>query len=371
MTPQLSWRRALAWRMARHHLITRAEPTDLARVAGDLCGLHAQVMSCAELSLWARIDDLSREQVREALWTRRTLVKLWAARGTLYLLPSAGLRTWLAALSTLPKFGNAGHPVIDELTGAVGRALDGRTLSRDELAGQVAQITGSPDLGELVRSSWGSYLKAASFRGLLCFAESQGAQVRFTSPRTWVPEALDRAREEDPDTALRDVTRQFLARYAPVTPGEVAAWWVGPPQPRRGLAMLRSLGDQAVEVEIEADRAWALAQDVPGLTSAAAPDVARLLPAFDPWVISAPRREPVLSPERVRQVYRPQGWISPVMIVNGRTAGVWRHARTGTRLTVELSPFDRLPPWARGQLETEAERLAVFAGGNLSVTWAE
>ena len=47
--------------MARHRLIHRAAAADLAVVTGDLCGLHAQVMSCAELSLWARVDGLDRD----------------------------------------------------------------------------------------------------------------------------------------------------------------------------------------------------------------------------------------------------------------------------------------------------------------------
>jgi hypothetical protein len=364
MPKRLSWDQALAWRMARHHLLTRAQPAGLVQVAADICGLHAQVMSSAELSLWARVEELPRDAVRDALWKHRTLVKLWAARGTLYLLPAAELGVWLSALGTQTKFGNTGHPDIDELAGAVGRALDGRVLSRDELADEVARITRSRALAENVRFSWGSYLKAASFRGLICFAESDGARVRFTSVRSWVPGAIDRS---EPDVALHAVTRRFLGGYAPVTAEQVAGWWVGPPIRRRGLRMLEALGDEALEMTVEGQPSWVLAQDVARMTSVAVPDVARLLPAFDPWVISAPRA--LLAPERRARVYRPQGWISPVLLVNGRVAGVWRHTRTGRRLDVELDPFERLPAWARRQLEAEAERLATFLTGDLSLTW--
>ncbi|HEU0116153.1 MAG TPA: crosslink repair DNA glycosylase YcaQ family protein, partial [Thermomicrobiales bacterium] len=90
-TAQLTWDQALAWRLARHHLVARAAPNDLVRVVGELAGVHAQVKSSAELSLWARIDDLDRSAVERALWTDRALVKLWAMRGTLHLLPAAEL----------------------------------------------------------------------------------------------------------------------------------------------------------------------------------------------------------------------------------------------------------------------------------------
>jgi hypothetical protein len=62
------------------------------------------------------------------------------------------------------------------------------------------------------------------------------------------------------------------------------------------------------------------------------------------------------------RVYRPQGWISPVILVNGRMAGVWKHERRGSRLVVELEPFGSLPRWARAQLDAEADRLAAFLG---------
>ena len=100
-----------------------------------------------------------------------------------------------------------------------------------------------------------------------------------------------------------------------------------------------------------------LARDLPELAATEPVDTARLLPAFDPWVVGASRTSPaVLDPRHKARVFRPQGWFSPVLLVNGRMVGVWKHTRKGRRLLVELEPFGRLPAWARGQLESEAER---------------
>ena len=359
MTTTVSWEQALAWRMARHRLTHRAAAADLAGVTGDICGVHAQVMSCAELSLWARTDGLDRDAVRQALWVHRSLVKLWAARGTLYLLPAAELGVWLAALSTMPKFGNTGQPVIDELSAAIGRALTGRVLSRADLAAEVERSTGSAMFGRWLRGSWGSYLKAASFRGLICFAPSAGTQVRFTAPATWLPGPLT---GPAPAEAVGEITRRFLGGYAPATAEDLTRWWLGPPRPRRGTAMLAAAGAEATEVTVDGKRAFVLARDLPGMLSAAPPGIARLLPAFDPWVIGAARHAPLFDPQHLARVYRPQGWISPVLLVNGRIAGTWKHTRTGHRLAVETEPFGRLPAWAREQLHAEAERLAAFFG---------
>ena len=43
----------------------------------------------------------------------------------------------------MPKFGNTGQPVIDDLADAIGHALTGRVLSRADLAAEVERSTGS------------------------------------------------------------------------------------------------------------------------------------------------------------------------------------------------------------------------------------
>ena len=95
---QVFWSQAAAWRVRRQHLDQRAPAGSVLAVASRLCGLHAQVMSSAELALWARVEGVDRRPVRRALWEERTLVKTWAMRGTLHLLPADELPLWHAAL---------------------------------------------------------------------------------------------------------------------------------------------------------------------------------------------------------------------------------------------------------------------------------
>jgi uncharacterized protein YcaQ len=358
----VTWDQVLAWRIDRHRLIRRAPARDFVRVAGEICGLHAQLMSSAELSLWARTDGLEREAVARALWEDRTLVKLWAMRGTLHLLPADELGLWLAALGTYTHYGNT-SPEIDQIAEAVAGALDGRPLTRGELADEVERRTGSTMLGEWVRESWGTSLKAVTFRGLLCFASSEGGRVRFTTPARWLPAAVE---QPEPADALGEVARRFLRAYAPVSADQFAIW--GGFGRAKVARMVAALGEEAVEIDVEGERGWALARDVAEIARAEPADVARLLPAFDPWVIGAARGSPAqLHPRHRSRVYRAQGWISPVLLVNGRMVGVWRHERKGRRLVVELEPFGRLPASARTPLEAEAERLAGFLGGELEL----
>jgi hypothetical protein len=372
----------LTRRLQRQSLRPRAAQSAAGDVAAALGGLHAQLLSSAELTLWARVDGLPQGAVARALWRDRTLVKTWAMRGTLHLLPAADYPLWQAALSTrrgheraswLRYFG-VSRSELQTVLEAISVALDGPPLTREALAAAIARESGSPALGEKMLGSWGSLLKPAAFQGRLCFGPNQGQNVRFTRPDRWLAGA-GRAADGaplDPDAALREVTRRYLTTYGPATREELGRWW-GEAPPRAG-AMLAALGDEIVPVEIVGAApgtgpAWALAADVDAPAPPPSPGVC-LLPAFDQYVVTAPREaSPVIPAGAMSRIYRPQGWLSPVLLVDGKIAGTWRHERRGARLAVTVEPFAALPARIKKAVAGEAERLAAFTGGTLDLAW--
>jgi Winged helix DNA-binding domain len=302
-------------------------------------------------------------------------VKLWAMRGTLHLLPAAEIETWLGALGTYDHYLKGAWlkgfdltvEQLDQLIGAIGRSLDGELLTREELGAAVARTTRSPELEAKVQGSWGPYLKPASFRGLLCFGPSDGQRVRFTRPDAWLGRDFILP---DPEEALREVTRRHLGAFGPAAREDLARWWYA--QPAKARRMLEALGEEAVEVDVDGTPGWMLREHAEeAANEEPTKRLVRLLPGFDMWVIGAARdAAALLDPAEKKRVYRNQGWISPVLLVNGRMEGVWKHERKGKRLQVALEPFGKLPKWARTEVEREAERLAGFLGGALELTWA-
>jgi hypothetical protein len=371
---QLTWEKVLAWRLRRQRLDRRAPREALLPTVAAICGLQAQVMSSAELAVWARVEGLEPEAVQRALWEERSLVKTWAMRGTLHLLPAAELPLWVAAQGALKprhhapawlRYFGLTRAEAAAILAAIPRALDGRSLTREELAAAVAELTGLPAAAEKHRDGFGALLKPAAFRGDLCFAPSAGQNVRFARPdqwlRGWEPVETDRA--------VREVVRRYLAAYGPATREEFARWF-GTPSPAQAGALIGRLGEEVARVEVEGTPAWLLAEDLAEATQAAPPGVVRLLPAFDQYVIAAPRDARAVLPTAFKgRVYRPQGWLSPVLLLDGRMAGVWGHERTGGRLAVRVEPFAEVPGWARRAVEDEAARLAGFTGGTPELTW--
>jgi len=370
----LAWDAVLAWRLQRQQLAARAPRAAALDVVSAIGGLHAQVASAAELTLWARVEGLERGALDRALWQDRSLVKTWAMRGTLHLLVAAELPRYVAALSRLrprhhvPAWLRA-HGLergqAEAMPAAIAAALDGSLLTREGLAAAVAERVGEPDLANKLEGGFGDLLKPAAFTGDLCFGPSDGQRVRFTRPAVW----LGGWESVEPEQAARAIVRTYLHAYGPA-PREQFQRWFGMTSPAEAARWIKALGDEVTEVDVEGRREWMLADDVAVAESAEPAGVVRLLGGFDHYVVGAPRdAEAVLAPERRDRVYRPQGWLSPVLLVDGRIAGVWSHEVAGGRVAVDVEPFERIGADVKAAVETEAERLAEFLGGSAELRW--
>ncbi|SPE48316.1 hypothetical protein SNS2_0401 [Streptomyces netropsis] len=385
----LRWADVAAWRLRRHHLLdplTAPEPWQAVKdVSAALCGLHAQVMSSAEQAVAARtrLPDTDAA-VREALWERRALVKTWAMRGTLHLLPAHELPLYVAALRDdrrqtgdrlLAQQGLTPDDVAIVLE-ALPAALGEDRLTREALAERLTDVTHDKAIGDKVRSGWGVLLKPAARRGLLCFGPNDGRNVTFCAPRYWLgtdAERAERSAPTDPAQALGAVLRRYLHAYGPASPDDFARWWgTGTPEVR---AALSALGDAVMATDIEGHRSWALRDDVAGMTLTPAGDgpLVRLLPAFDPYIVGLSRQLASLLPDPAlrSKVSRTAGWISPVLILDGMIGGVWKAQRRVRHTEVEIEAFVPLGSGVRRRIAEEAEGLLAPGDGHgLTVRFA-
>src|ERR1051326_4368356 len=85
-----------AFRLRRHHLLDQSAK-DVVTISRDVCGVQAQIMSAAQLQLWARNHAITPAAVNDALWKTRTLVKTSLMRQTLHLVPTEDFPLYIAA----------------------------------------------------------------------------------------------------------------------------------------------------------------------------------------------------------------------------------------------------------------------------------
>ncbi|HEX6664426.1 MAG TPA: winged helix DNA-binding domain-containing protein [Gaiellaceae bacterium] len=337
-----------------------AEPQTLVDVARATGGIHAQVQASAELQLAARADRVTRQDVRDALWRDRTLVKAWTLRGTLHLHPADELSLWLTArraLSSEPRELEAWtdpqgvvHPPVsaDELTGlqaAVWDAFGGRALLRDELATAVIERVGTKHEGRL-RSGF------AFFTDALVQGPPQGTRITLARPDQWIdgwPEVVEER------AAQREVLRRFLWAYGPARPADFRAWFGN-----------LSFDDVEVEeVDVEGRSAFVLAGDAdfPGPERSV-----RLLPEYDVYVMGFREREQLVPPRVREQVaaHRRGRYEGPAgvrfLLVDGSAAGLWERKKRSRRIELRVAPARKLTRAQRTELDDEADRIGSFLG---------
>ena len=358
---ELSWAQVHAFRLARHHLTKRAPKKDLLRAIADIGGVQAQLMSAAELQAGVRVDCTVKD-VRTALWTERSLVKTWLMRGTLHLVPSQDLPLYAAAMrSRLMRNVNSwlkllqiSEPELMDIIGAIGDALSEIPMTREELVAAVGRGR-SEHVRSVLKSGWGVFLKPVARSGLLCFGPNRGQSVTFVRPEQW----LDSWTELDSDNALVEVARRYLRAYGPATKEDFARWFGA--WPGVGKAAWTGLGGELVPVSIEGVRADMLGTDVSFLAKAGRGSV-RLLPAFDPYLLGHNSREHLVDAANLSRVSRTAGWISAVVLIDGRVAATWSHTIAKDALRIEIDPFRPLPANARQEIRTRAEELAGSLG---------
>jgi hypothetical protein len=220
---------------------------------------------------------------------------------------------------------------------AISDALDGTTLSRDDLHEALRHRL--PE--ELLPwcEGCGSHharrglLVMAGLRGRLCIAGRAGRQPLFARTDQWI--AWDAPPRED---AGAELVRRFRAAFVPASRPDFAAW-----------AGLRTA---------HARELWDRAGPVPEPEPPVPAHGVRLLAPGDPLLLARDRE--VLAPDKAlrARMFRPAG-APGVVLSEGQVAGLWRARKAGTTLTLTVEELTRLD---RTAVEQEAERLAPLRG---------
>lgn len=377
---RVTWNQVAAFRLSRHHLAERAPARALVSVLGAMAGAQAQLLSAAHLALWARVRDLRLEDI-EAAARARTLVKAWCMRRTLHLVPSEDLAVFIRGSARRAerevrwlRGRGVGERAIEELIGAALDALD-RPLSGPELIGRVSRSLGVP-LRPVRWGGWGSrarvpgvavgrvalpvryLLQVVAARGVVCSGPSRGTEPTFVRADAWVPRWRDLSQVEAEDELLR----RYLRAFGPATPADFALWTGMTLSDATAIWKRQETG--LVPVSVEGWTASIFRRDLRRLTARRAePLPVRLLPYFDSYLLGHKARAHLVALHHHKTVYSKAGWIAPVVLVDGRVAGVWAHARERNRLVVRVTTFAALSRHTIAGIREEAERLAGFLGG--------
>ncbi|MEV4238655.1 MULTISPECIES: winged helix DNA-binding domain-containing protein [unclassified Nocardia] len=359
----VTWEQVFAWRLRRQFVMS-PDDVGVTEIVERLCGVQAQVTAAADLAVALRRSKPDPGALLPEL-AAGTLMKTWAMRGTLHALTpdmAAAVLSLIGSARTWEKpawqrtFG-ASPKDVAALVDAVAQVLDGVVLSRDELVDALVADPAFHRLGEELRSGWGALLKPLAWQGALCHGPAQGNRVTFTSPAHLVngwrglPE---------PDAAAPVAITGYLGAYGPATPEAFDAWLSrNSLQKTRVRRWFSELGDALTEVDISGRRAYILTEHADELAATKpARTAVHLLGAFDQYVLGPGTGDTELLPTEHRsRVSRAAGWISPILVLDGRIAGTWETSADDLSITTFNGS---LPPTL--ELKAAADHVAAAMG---------
>jgi hypothetical protein len=348
-------------------------PADAVTICRDMCGVQAQVMSAAYLQLWTRNHAITRGEVESALWKSRTLLKTSLMRQTLHLIPADEFLLYISALRP-SRFAQAMRVMArcgisrDESEALIPWIMD--ILSAGPLSRPAIAAAIRPKASKRVRfwmeNSW-SLVRLPVAEGLVCYGKGEGNAIVFIRADQWLPNLKPRLMAAT--EAQCALLRKYLRAYGPATLTDFSHWSGIPMQEVKLLLPL--LEAELAEIPGEKKSSYLLREDVAVLNKSAGPAACiRLLPIFDSYLLAHREKDHLLSARHYKRVYRNQGWISPVVLIDGAIAGVWSHKLQNRKLRVEVEPFGKLSKGARSGIGREAGHLARFFGRSLELGFA-
>ncbi len=282
----------------------------------------------AATAIAARAEEVT---LKEAL-DDRSAVALYNPRTATAVLPSDEAAVFGTALLP-PEEDEPARLAVEAIAGA----LDGRTLSRDDLHEELRRRLPEEMLpwceGCQSHHARRWVLVTAGLHGRLCLAGRAGRQPAFARTDQWI--GWDAPPREQ---AGAELVRRFRAAYPGAGPAELAGW--------AGIE-----GRHAREL-------WARAGDEEPAPRTRRASGVRLLGAGDPLLLARDRDVLVGDGELRARVFRPAG-APGIVLADGEPAGLWRARKKGRRLEVEV---EELRPLDAGAVRAEALRLAPLRG---------
>ena len=311
-------------------------------------GLQAQDMNTAPLQVRARSLDTKVGDVWNSLSETRHIVRTWAMRGTLHIVPAEDHK-WLTALLGPSSFsagrGRRKELGLDEST--LYKAFESFAtfftqegpLTRQKLAEMLA-LEGirveNQAIHHIVRS--GGFLGYITHGPLL-----DGKTETFVPADEWLA-GVERP-ELDREEALARLASRYVRAFGPTTSRDFAVWSGLPLRDAR--AGWEAISGELVEVEVEGEGMWVdegriALQDQDfrfrGNDDTHPPSRSvRLLGFFDTYLLGYRGRGLAVGAEHLSRVNAGGGMIRPVVTIDGLAVATWSWTRLSGGRGLEIS----------------------------------
>jgi hypothetical protein len=357
----------------RHRLAVPAKTVE--QVAEALVALHSSDPVTVYLTAFARVARFAPTDLEDALYERKTLVRMLGMRRTLFVVALDVAAVMDEACTKL--LAPAQRQRLVRALQEQGIAADGstwvrrvshRTLAALRIRGEAAAVELTKDVPELRRKlrfgegrSWGGEVGLST--RILFLLATEGKIVRTRPRGTWVSGQYRWAELETwlggrlatlgRAEASAELLRRWLRAFGPGTMVDIR-WWTGWTV-RQTNAALEAV--RATEVDLEGGTGFVLPDDAKATRRPRS--WVRLLPGLDPTVMGWKERDWYLG-EHGPTLFDRNGNAGPTVWADGRVVGGWTQAAGGDVVVELLETVDQA---TEARLRRERERLEAWLGG--------
>ncbi len=353
----------LSKRLLVQHLIPWGKQ-DEEEVVSWMGAIQGQDYTSSKWAIGVRLPGSTEGKAEQAIREFR-IIRSWIMRGTLHLVTATDIRWMLDLLG--PRIIRAGMPrnrqlELDEQTFSrsnkiLQRSLEnGKQLTRDELV-EIYEEEGISTTGQ----RFIHLLQRAALEQIICFGPKREKQFTFTL----LSEAIPRVRSaKSREEALAELALRYFQSRGPASLQDFI-WWSGLTslEAKEGLEAAKPFLQHIVAEE----QTYFLSREFP-LKPEQTGRSAWLLPAFDEFVIAYRDRSALLDKQLSPKVISVNGIFYPVIVVNGKVAGLWKRSILKDKLRIELSLFNRQSSMVTDEIRTLARDFGRFAGKETVVT---
>jgi hypothetical protein len=300
-------------------------------------GLQDSVPRAGVMSLHARVQGTQPDS-----WEDPSLVQIWFRGGADYIVPRADVGIF--TLGSYPRDADEARS-LEALADDIHRAAEGRTLK----VGEVSKL-----------------LKHESPIAVRKSALTGRVHIRWDASNIWlIP--VERP-DIDVDDARRQLARRFLHWFGPATVAMLARF-TGV-KPRDARATWADVERELVEVALDGERRFMIADDLEALEKAKSIEGVRLLPFDDPYTKFD--RELLVADEALRIRSVPPSGVSPgyspgAVLVDGEIVGGWQRQQRKAR--IHPFPLAKLSARVREAIEAEALAFPIAGSSPPTVDW--
>ncbi|SPT50646.1 winged helix DNA-binding domain-containing protein [Actinomadura madurae] len=336
--------------LERQFLLKRSGVSVLEAVE-RLVAIQAQERNMPYFGLWTRLDGFRQDDLTDLL-RGRSVVRSSIIRGTQHM-ASAADYLWLRPLvqesllrGRQAAFGGATRGWdLDELAAEARRLLEGRILTRPELARALAERWPERDLQSL---GWTAQALVHAVHPPPSGTWNTGGATPFALAEEWIGRPLAEARPAR-------LIRRYLAAFGPASVKDFQIW--------SGMRRMEEAFEELrPSLQTYRDEAGVELFDLPdmALPDAGLPVPVRFLPAFDNLILAYADRTRMMTDEQ-RKAVCVGSQTHATLLVDGRVHGIWtlKHDRKAGCAALDIRLF--APLQDEDPVREEAAELLRFA----------